>query len=141
MHLVAKTMKRQEMAKSEKIALLQVVLNSASPEEVGGLVVKNSMLETIVSWLKILRDEVVATKGKEEQFKAQLVELRKFYSLVLDLLEATPITGKLITETKIGRAVNRFIKDELFMGELLFQRTNELVNKWKAIANKDKPRK
>ena len=120
MHLVAKTMKRQEMAKSEKIALLQVVLNSASPEEVGGLVVKNSMLETIVSWLKILRDEVVATKGKEEQFKAQLVELRKFYSLVLDLLEATPITGKLITETKIGRAVNRFIKDELFMGELLF---------------------
>lgn len=98
------------------------------------------MLDTIVNWLKILRDEVYATKGKEDQNKSLLIQLRILYSFALDLLEVTPITGLLISETKIGRAINRFVKDELFPGEL-FDRTNTLVSKWKAIANKDKPKK
>lgn len=38
---IAKTMKMPDISRTEKISLLQVLLNSASGNEVGELVVKN----------------------------------------------------------------------------------------------------
>lgn len=51
-----------------------------------------------------------------------------------------PISSELISSSKIGKTLNRFVKDQTFKGPL-HRQTEDLVLDWKDIVNRQKKRK
>jgi hypothetical protein len=58
----------------------------------------------------------------------------------LKLLVIVPITSELISTSKIGKAINRFLKEKILPAPLHIQ-TENLVQKWKEIVNRDKKKR
>lgn len=51
-----------------------------------------------------------------------------------------PITSDLISSTKVGKTLNRFVKEQMFKDQT-HKNAEALVNRWKDIVNREKKEK
>jgi ABC-type oligopeptide transport system ATPase subunit len=56
------------------------------------------------------------------------------------LLGLVPITSDLISSTKVGKTLNRFVKEQVFKDQT-HKNAEALVNRWKDIVNREKKEK